>query len=143
MTIKERKRQMRVVAEVLLVHVPALLKSDPSLARDMLAVAGKALQSVHEDAEQSAKAWDKRAYHVKADALRREWGWVQGAANYATGLALRSKPLTAEGLANLEKLIGLDLEKPYRRQISDPERFRGAARMLKAQREARRPPIRR
>ncbi len=142
MTVTERNRQLRVVAEVLLVHVPALLKTDGMLARDMLAVVGTALRSVRDDVERSAKAWDKRAYHVKADELRREWGWVAGAANYATGLALRSTAPTPTDVSKLRQLIGIELEKPHRRQIPDPERFRGAALALRKQEAARRPPVR-
>ncbi len=67
MAIKERKQQMRVVAEILLVHLPELIQKDQELAHDLLSVAGKALNTIYEDAEQSAKAWDKRAYDVKSD----------------------------------------------------------------------------
>jgi len=142
MATKDRERQMRVVAEILLVHLPEWLEKDPELARDLVSVAGTALTTIYEDAEKSAKAWDKRAYHVRADKFRREWAWVPGAANYALGIALRPQPITTDDLAKLEQLIRPDLEKPYRRQISDPTRFRGAAKAVRAQRAARKKPIR-
>ena len=142
MSSKERDRQMRVVAEILLVHLPVYLEEDPELARDLVSVAGTALTTIHEDAERSAKAWDKRAYHVRADKFRREWAWVPGAANYALGIALRDRPITAGDLAKLKQLIRPDLEKPYRRQISDPTRFRGATKAVRAQRASRKKPIR-
>jgi hypothetical protein len=142
MATKERERQMRVVAEILRVHLPEWLEKDPDLARDLVSVVGTALETIHQDAEKSAKAWDKRAYHVRADRFRREWAWVPGAANYALGIALRPQPIQAVDLAKLEQLIRPDLEKPHRRQISDPTRFRGAAKAVRAQRAARKKPIR-
>jgi len=142
MAIKERNQQLRIVAEILLVHLPDLLDKDQGLAHDLLSVAGKALLDIHEDAEQSAKAWDKRAYHVRADELRRDWDWALGAGNYALGLALRSEPLTQVSLKKLHIVIRPDLERPARRQIQDPTRFRGAAQALKLQRARERKPIR-
>lgn len=142
MTIKERNQQMRVVAEVLLVHLPDLIDDDPDLARDLLSVAGTALVKIRDDAEKSAKAWDKRAYDVKADELRREWAWVAGAANYALGLSIRPQPLKRSDVEKLKRLIEPDMEKPYRRQIKDPTVFRGAARAVKVQQAQRRKPIR-
>lgn len=142
MAAKDRERQMRVVAEILRVHLPEWLEKDPDLARDLVSVVATALETINEDAERSAKAWDKRAYHVRADRFRREWAWVPGAANYAMGIALRPQPVTATDLAKLEQLIRPDLEKPYRHQISDPTRFRGATKAVRAQRAARKKPIR-
>lgn len=132
MPITDRQRQLRVVAELLLVHVPAMLQqNEQALAHDLLAVAGTALREIYDDAQQSAKAWDKRAYDVKADSLRREWDWALGASNYALGLAWRTDPVTAEALSKLRTLIVPELERPARKQITDPQRFRGAAQILK------------
>ncbi len=142
MAIKDRNQQLRVVAEILLVHIPDFLDQDAGLARDLLAVAGTALGEIAEDAEQSAKAWDKRAYHVRADEMRREWDWALAASNYALGLALRPVPLKAEDLAKLRRLIQPDIAKPARRQITDPARFRGAAQLVRQQQAQRRKPVR-
>lgn len=142
MAIKERNQQLRVVAEILTVHIPEQIEQDPELVRDLLSVAGTALHEIYEDAEQSAKAWDKRAYHSKADELRRDWDWAAGASNYALGLALRPQ---VPGRADVDKLVRLirpELEKPARRQISDPVRFRGAAQIVKRQQTERRKPLR-
>lgn len=138
----ERNRQLRVVAEILLVHLPEVIDSDQALARDLLSVVGTALRDIYEDAEQSAKAWDKKAYHVKADEFRREWDWALGASNYALGLASRPKPLTDDALARFRQLIRPRLEKPARKQIPDPARFRGAARAVKKKLENQRKPVR-
>ncbi len=138
----ERAQQMRIVAEILLVHAPDLLREDQDLVRDLLSVAGTALHTIHEDVEKSAKAWDKRAYHVRADELRREWAWVPGASNYAVGLALREPPVTVTDVQKLRTLIGPELERPARRQIKDPTLFRGAADAVRQKRANRRKPIR-
>jgi hypothetical protein len=143
MSVQDRNRQLRVVAEILLVHIPRCLEEDQELARDLLAVAGTALHTIHEDAEKSARAWDKRAYDVKADQLRREWDWALGAANYVTGLALRGDRLTRETLARACRMIKVELERPARRQIKDPAGFRGAARAVRAQQAQKRRPVRR
>lgn len=133
MPLTDRNRQLRVVAELLLVHLPATLKqNEQALAHDLLAVAGTALREVYDDAQQSAKAWDKRAYDVRADALRREWDWALGASNYALGLAMRFEPVTLESLGKLRTLIVPELERPARKQIAEPARFRGAAQVLRS-----------
>lgn len=142
MAIKERNQQMRVVAEIVLIHLPEVLDRDQGLARDLLSVVGTALRTIYDDAEQSAKAWDKRAYHVRADEMRREWDWALGASNYALGLALRPDPLTETSLKKMLVVIRPELERPARRQITDPARFRGAVQMVKVQKSQRRKPIR-
>lgn len=141
--IADRKKQMRIVAEMLLVHLPAVLDDQP-LARDLLTVTNLAIQAAAVDAEKSATAWDKRAYHVKADQLRREWEWAPGAANYAAGLADRPQPVTTADLEKLRTLIGLELERPKRLHYKNPAAFRGAreATRQREQREGRRPPKR-
>ncbi len=142
MSQRERQRQLRVVAELLLVHLPPLLQTDQPLAHDLMAVAATALLAVHEDAERSATAWDKRAYHLRADELRREWSWALAAANTATELALSPSPLRMTAIAKLRLLVRPTLKRPARRQITDPTRFRGAARALAARRAGQRKVLR-
>lgn len=142
MTIKERNQQLRVVAEILLVHIPEQLPTDPELTRDLVSVAGLALRTIAEDAEKSAKAWDKRAYDLRADELRREWAWAAAAANYTLGIALRPEPIHSIDIIKIRKMIDADLEKPARRQIPDPTRFRGAAKAVRVQQAERKRPVR-
>jgi hypothetical protein len=143
MTVGDRKKQLRIVAEMLLEHLPAVL-NDQSLARDLLTVIHLAILAAAADAEKSATAWDKRAYHLKADELRREWEWAPGAANYAAGLAERPQPVTAADLQKLQALIGLELERPKRLSYKNPAAFRGAreANRQRERREGRRTPKR-
>ncbi len=142
MPTKERDQQMRVVAEILLIHLPEVLTKDQALAHDLLAVVGTALNTVYEDAEHSTEAWDKRAYHSRADAMRKEWVWALAASNYALGLALRPDPLTPTMLEKVQRLIHPGLQRPARRQVTDPARFRGAAQAVKKQQAQKRKPIR-
>ena len=143
MTIKERQKQLRIVAEMLGVHLPACL-NDQELTRDLLCIVGVAIRAAEADAEQSAAAWDKRAYHLKADDLRRQWAWAAGAANYATGLANRPQAVTARDLEKLQSLVGVELEVPKRLQFPQPTAFRGAweANRQRERREKRRVPKR-
>jgi len=143
MTIGDRKKQLRIIAEMLLVHLPGVL-NDQSLARDLLTVIHLAILAAAADAEKSATAWDKRAYHLKADELRREWEWAPGAANYAAGLAERPQSITPADLQKLQALIGLELEHPRRLHYKNPVAFRGAreANRQRERREGRRTPKR-
>lgn len=143
MTVGERNKELNIVAEILEVHLPVVLQ-DQALARDLLAVVGVTLHAAWEDAEKSAAVWDKKAYHIKADRLRDEWGWAREAANYAEGLAYRDGPITAEHLRKLRLLIKANVEAPARRIIKDPTAFRGAAAANRArqQREKSRTPKR-
>lgn len=143
MTVKERNKHLRIVVEILQVHLPRVL-DDQELARDLLSVVGVTLRAALEDAEQSARVWDKKHYHVKADRWRDEWAWAVGAANYADGLAYRDVPITAEDLHKLALLVKPDLGISSRRVIKDPARFRGAAAANRArqQREKSRTPKR-
>jgi hypothetical protein len=142
MAVKERNQQLRIVAEILLVHIPEQLAQDPALAHDLMSVAATALRSIFDDAEKSTKAWDKKAYHVRADKLRREWDWSMGASNYALGLALRLTPLRRTDIAKLRLMIGVKLQKPARRQIADPKRFQGAAQAVRQLEAQRKKPVR-
>ena len=163
MTAADRKKQLRIVAEMLLVHLPDMLiprhapvphagisggdlakKTDQDLARDLLTIVSLAIRAAMADAEKSAAAWDKRAYHIKADELRREWEWAPGAANYAAGLADRNERITAADSEKLCTLIGAPLERPRRLRYKDPTAFRGVreANRQRERREGRRTPKR-
>lgn len=122
----EREKHLRIVAEILLVHLPNVLK-DQALAKDLLSVLSVALRAAWEDAMKSAEVWDTRHYHLRADQLRDEWTWALAAANTAEGLAERDAPVTREHLDRLRRLIHHPLEPPGRPIIRNPEAFRGAA----------------
>jgi predicted molibdopterin-dependent oxidoreductase YjgC len=39
------------------------------------------LREIAASVDRSAQAWEKRDYYLKADAFRRDWAWVESAAN--------------------------------------------------------------
>ncbi len=143
MTVAEREKHLRIVAEILLVHLPRVLH-DQELAKDLLSVVGVTLRAAWEDALKSADVWDRKHYHVRADQLRDEWAWALAAANTAEGLAERAAPVTKAHLDRLRRLIRATLEVPSRPIIRNVEAFRGAARANRErrQREGRRTPRR-
>ncbi|MGH2535990.1 MAG: hypothetical protein ACRDHL_01185 [Candidatus Promineifilaceae bacterium] len=49
-------------------------------ARDMAAAAVYLLREVYATADQTAQAWEKRGYWMKADRFLREWEWAEEAA---------------------------------------------------------------
>ncbi|MCS7060921.1 MAG: hypothetical protein RMN25_07105 [Anaerolineae bacterium] len=128
MTIKERNQDLRMVAELAEVHLPASLH-DESLCKDMCAVIAITLRRFAADGEKSANAWDKRAYHSKADELRREIAWALPAAQIAEALAYSPKPFTAGDLQRLRTALPatLSAELGSRPRFKDLETLRGAA----------------
>ncbi|HYN88217.1 MAG TPA: hypothetical protein VER55_06795 [Ardenticatenaceae bacterium] len=70
----QRNRLRRTIAEAL-----RLLVTKPTLddeAKDLAATIVFSLRAIREGVEQTAAAWEKRNYFVKADRFRMEWDWV-------------------------------------------------------------------
>ena len=75
----QRQRWRRTIAEAL-----KRLMAKPSLdaeAKDLAALIVIALREIGAGVEQSASAWDKRHYYIKADRLRADWEWAGKAAD--------------------------------------------------------------
>jgi len=53
--------------------------------RDPMAFATLALQEVSRSVEETASAWEKRGYWLKADRFRAEWRWVDPAVEAMSG----------------------------------------------------------
>lgn len=127
MTIKERNQELRMVAEILTVHLPGHLQ-DSALCKDMCAVIAINLRRFAADVEKSAAAWDKRAYHSKADELRRGMAWALPAAQIAESLAYTPRPFSADDLKRLLAVVPADeVELTARPRFKDIESLRGAA----------------
>jgi hypothetical protein len=126
MSIKERSQDLHMVAELLRIHLPKTLH-DPALCKDICAVIGINLRRIATDVENSAKAWDKRTYHSKADALRRENEWVTQAAEMVEVFAYSPKRFDADDLARLNRLVPANLELLQRPRFKNLENLRGAA----------------
>jgi hypothetical protein len=126
MSVKERNQDLNMVVEIVRTHLLENLK-DSDLCKDMCAVIAINLRKVHDDAEQSAKAWDKRAFHSKADDLRTEMAWALPLAQIAEAMAYTPKKFEAADCARLNDLLPDFLEMPLRTRFKDVRILRGAA----------------
>jgi hypothetical protein len=70
----QRNRLRRTIAEALrrLMEKPAF----DAESRDLTALIVFSLREIATNINQSAEAWEKRDYYIKADRFRREWEWV-------------------------------------------------------------------
>jgi hypothetical protein len=84
---KRRNALMRDGAE-LLRHL-MLQTTITGEARDMLAQLVYTLREVDEGIEESAKAWEKRDYWMKAEEFRARWSWAGAAADELSHLIRR------------------------------------------------------
>lgn len=98
---QQRNAIRRAIAEILR-HLSTKQAIDPE-AKDMLAFIVFGLRSMDQSIDQSATAWEKRDYYIKADQLRREWLWLPGAAERMEEILrsddYRTAPLELAGLA--------------------------------------------
>jgi hypothetical protein len=75
---QKRNNLRRAIAEVLR-QLGAKSALDAE-SKDMLAFIAVSLQAIADGIDQSAAAWEKRDYYLKADQFRREWEWAAPAA---------------------------------------------------------------
>ena len=115
-----------MVIELVRFHLPNSLP-DSDLCKDMCAVVAINLRRMAADTEKSAAAWDKRAYHSKADELRREMAWVLPASQIAESLAYTPRKFVRADLERLQTLVPEDAEMSARPRFKDVEVLRGAA----------------
>ncbi len=76
---QQRNAIRRTIAEIL-----RRLMDKPTVdaeTKDMLAFIVFGLRNMDRSIDQSATAWEKRDYYVKADQFRREWLWLPDTAN--------------------------------------------------------------
>ncbi len=72
---KVRNQHRRTIAEILRrLSQKAQVDSE---SKDMVAMMVYLLREIHDGVEQSAAAWEKRDYWVKAERFLREWSWAQ------------------------------------------------------------------
>jgi glutamine synthetase type III len=96
-TGKQRNQLMRTVAE-LLRHLSQKQQIDAEV-RDMVSTLVYCLREIEAGLEQSAAAWEKRDYWVKAEELRQRWHWVGDMADQLRGVVLE------DNWANMPTLI--------------------------------------
>ncbi len=75
----ERNQLRRTIAEALR-RLMTKGKVDDE-AKDLIALIVYSLRGIAEGVDQSASAWEKRDYFVKADKFRMEWAWAEKYAN--------------------------------------------------------------
>ena len=76
---QQRNNLRRAIAEVV-----RRMSAKPGVdaeAKDMVAFIVFALREIAVSVDKSASAWEKRDYYLKADAFRRDWAWVEPAAD--------------------------------------------------------------
>jgi hypothetical protein len=97
---KIRNHHRRSIAEIL-----RRLLQKPSVddeAKDMAAILVFLLHEIYEGADQTAKAWEKRGYWMKAERFLREWEWTaEAAANIDDVIRNDAWDLLPELLADL------------------------------------------
>lgn len=115
-----------MVVELVRIHLPENIKNN-DLCKDMCAVIAINLRRVHADTEQSAKAWDKRAFHTKAEALRNEMAWALPIAQIAESMAYSAKKFDAMDCQRLNELLPDFLAMPLKTRFKDVTVLCGAA----------------
>lgn len=97
---QQRNKLRRTIAEALRRLATKQTFDQESL--DLAALIVFSLRRLEEGVEQTATAWEKRDYYLKADRFRRQWEWLDGTA-YAleTALLLGNHDRVPEILADL------------------------------------------
>ena len=131
MSVKERSQDLNMTVELVRTHLAATLK-DSNLCKDICSVIAINLRRVHEDTENSAKVWDKKHFHVKADELRAELAWAWPLSQIAEAMAYSPKPFDAADCKRLNDLLPDFLEVPLRPRFKDVHLLRGAAAAARA-----------
>jgi hypothetical protein len=76
---QQRNAIRRTIAEILRRLLEKKTIDDET--KDMLAFIVFGLRNMDQSIDQSAAAWEKRDYYIKADQFRREWLWLPDTAN--------------------------------------------------------------
>lgn len=83
---KRRNQNMRTGAE-LLRHLSQKTSIDDE-TKDMVALLVLVLQEIAEGIDESARAWEKRDYWMKAEKFRQRWDWSQHLSDQLLALIL-------------------------------------------------------
>ncbi len=98
---QQRNAVRRAIAEIL--RRLGEKKTIDAETKDMLAFIVFGLRSMDQSIDQSATAWEKRDYYIKADHLRREWLWLAPQADRLEDILrtddFRLAPIELAGLA--------------------------------------------
>ncbi len=86
---KNRNQALRTIAELL-----RRLGQKPEFdddARDMVSLIVFSLREIDQGIDESAQAWEKRDYWMKADELRTRWGWAGRMADQLAAIVFDDK----------------------------------------------------
>lgn len=124
-----RNQHRRTIAEIL-----RLLGQKPKVdaeAKDMAAMIVLLLLEIKEGVEQTAQAWEKRDYWMKAERFLRDWDWIaEAAANLDDVIRHEAWDLLPELLSDLfGHFTDIQIKKMTRNSLD----WRGAYRKLLAQ----------
>ena len=125
-TGKRRNQLRRTIAELLrhLSRKPGLDEE----AQDMLALLVFSLYEIDAGIEQSAEAWEKRNYWVKAEELRQRWRWVSRSADQLRELLLNGD--SAQVPAAIAPLLPHFSDLRINRTMRKPALWRGCYQRL-------------
>lgn len=102
---QERHQLRRTIAEALR-HLATKPEFDQE-SLDLAALIVFSLRRLEQGVEQTATAWEKRDYYLKADRFRREWEWLDGTIHaLETTLLLGPQDQLPEILATLFPRFG-------------------------------------
>ncbi len=113
---------VEIVREHLFEHL-----DDTALCKDMCAGVGVNRWLIHADTEKSANACDKRAFHTKADELRRDMAWALPMAQLAETIAYAPGTFSNNDIDRLLSFLPEELDMPKRVRFKNVEVMRGAA----------------
>ena len=115
---KIRNHHRRTIAEILR-HL-SLKQTFDDEAKDMAAFIVFALQEMYDVSEQSAAAWEKRGYWMKAERFLRDWRWsIEMAANLDDVLRHEAFDLLPELIAGLfPRFADIQLKRMLRKPIT-------------------------
>ncbi len=85
----QRNRLRRTIAEALRRLLEKKTLDDE--ARDLAALIVFCLREISAGVDQSAQAWEKRDYFMKADRFRLDWEWVEHSVKELEGILLRER----------------------------------------------------
>jgi hypothetical protein len=88
-TGKQRNQLMRTAAEMLRRLSQQTAVDDST--KDMVSLLVYCLREIDAGIDQSALAWEKRDYWVKAEELRQRWYWASDMADQLKGLVVEGK----------------------------------------------------
>lgn len=124
-----RNQHRRTIAEML-----RLLGQKPRVdteAKDMAAMIVLLLREIKEGVDQTAQAWEKRDYWMKAERFLRDWEWInESAANLEDVIRHEAWDLLPELLSDL---FGHFTDVQIKKMTRDALEWRGAYRKLLTQ----------